>query len=330
MMAPHGERVLAPESSSTRSPAAAPGVGLLGTFETWSGSRSGADLPPVKRTMVLPAILLRQYPISNRRGRHSPSDARKCTWYCARRTQVTERPLHLLLPFYHDMGLVGFLSCPSKPVVDGLPCADEFPAPLSWRPSFCKAHPLLLSRLGYDLWPGERRMPNWTPRPSTGGWPDIGGDVIRLICPVRPTFDSPFAKSFRWRSYRLKPRSVSALAPRSRIEVDRVDLGRFARSRATRGRAQCRELVLCGERLPATRSEIRDGGWNRLGSAKWPHRVRGPSVMMSISVVRETARVLSSGRLADTDLSIHRSLVRAGSYARSFVATVERVRRGIV
>jgi fatty-acyl-CoA synthase len=233
------------------------------------------------------------------------------------------------LPFFHDMGLVGFLLVPltSQISTDYL-APDEFARrPLIW--------PTLISRnggtisyspsFGYDLC-ARRAMTAELEQLDLSRWrvAGIGGDVIR------PGILSRFAEVFGRCGFRNEAFVASygmaeatlgiSFAPLDRgIEVDRVDLGRLRRE----GRAipadgdNTRELVLCGELLRGHELEIRDAEGTVLGERQVGRIMfRGPSVMTEyFGRSAETARVLSpSGWLDTGDLGylVGGSLVVAG------------------
>jgi fatty-acyl-CoA synthase len=233
------------------------------------------------------------------------------------------------LPFYHDMGLVGFQLMPlaSQLSVDYL-APDEFARrPLIW--------PTLISRnggtlsfspsFGYDLC-ARRAMNASLEHLDLSRWrvAGIGGDVIR------PGILARFADTLGGRGFRKEAFVASygmaeatlgvTFAPLDRgIEVDRVDLGSLRRD----GRAipadgdNVRDLVLCGEVLPGHELEIRDAEGTVLAERQVGRIMfRGPSVMTEYFGRREeTARVLSADGWLDTgDLGylVGGSLVVAG------------------
>ena len=233
------------------------------------------------------------------------------------------------LPFYHDMGLVGFHLMPlaSQLSVDYL-APDEFARrPLMW--------PTLISRnggtlsfspsFGYDLC-ARRAMNASLEHLDLSRWrvAGIGGDVIR------PGILARFADTFSGRGFRKEALVASygmaeatlgvTFAPIDRgIEVDRVDLGSLRRD----GRAipadgdNVRDLVLCGEVLPGHDLEIRDAEGTVLAERQVGRIMfRGPSVMTEyFGRSEETARVLSTDGWLDTgDLGylVGGSLVVAG------------------
>jgi fatty-acyl-CoA synthase len=218
------------------------------------------------------------------------------------------------LPFYHDMGLVGFFLVPltSQLSTDYL-APDEFARrPLTW--------PTLISRnggtlsfspsFGYDL-SARRAMNADLGHLDLSRWrvAGIGGDQIRpgILARFTDTFGRcGFRKEAFVASYGMAEASLGmSFAPLDRgIEVDRVDLGRLRRE----GRAvpadgeNVRDLVICGKPLPNHELEVRDAEGSVLAERQVGHIVfRGPSVMTEyFRRNEETARVLSADGWLDT------------------------------
>ena len=233
------------------------------------------------------------------------------------------------LPFYHDMGLVGFHLMPlASQLSTDYVAPDEFARrPLIW--------PTLISRnggtisfspsFGYDLC-ARRAMNADLSHLDLSRWrvAGIGGDVIR------PGILARFAETLGRCGYRKEAFVASygmaeatlgvTFAPLERgIEVDRVDLGRLRRE----GRAvpadgdNVRDLVQCGVVLPSHELEIRDEAGALLADRQVGRIMfRGPSVMTEyFGRSEETARVLSADGWLDTgDLGylVGGSLVVAG------------------
>jgi len=218
------------------------------------------------------------------------------------------------LPFYHDMGLVGFFLMPltSQISTDYL-APDEFARrPLIW--------PTLISRngssisfspsFGYDL-AARRAMNADLGHLDLTRWrvAGIGGDQIRPA--ILSRFTDAFGRcGFRKEafvaSYGMAEATLGmSFAPLDRgIEVDRVDLGRLRRE----GRAvpadgeNVRDLVICGRPLPDHELQVRDAEGSVLGERQVGHILfRGPSVMTEyFRRHEETARVLSAEGWLDT------------------------------
>ncbi len=218
------------------------------------------------------------------------------------------------LPFYHDMGLVGFFLMPltSQISTDYL-APDEFARrPLVW--------PTLISRnggtisfspsFGYDL-SARRAMNADLGHLDLSRWrvAGIGGDQIRpgILARFSDTFGRcGFRKEAFVASYGMAEATLGmSFAPLDRgIEVDRVDLGRLRRE----GRAvpadgeNVRDLVICGKPLPNHELRVRDAEGSVLAERQVGHIVfRGPSVMTEyFRRNEETARVLSADGWLDT------------------------------
>ncbi len=218
------------------------------------------------------------------------------------------------LPFYHDMGLVGFFLMPltSQISTDYL-APDEFARrPLVW--------PTLISRnggtisfspsFGYDL-SARRAMNADLGHLDLSRWrvAGIGGDQIRpgILARFSDTFGRcGFRKEAFVASYGMAEATLGmSFAPLDRgIEVDRVDLGRLRRE----GRAvpadgeNVRDLVICGKPLPNHELRVRDADGSVLAERQVGHIVfRGPSVMTEyFRRNEETARVLSADGWLDT------------------------------
>jgi fatty-acyl-CoA synthase len=218
------------------------------------------------------------------------------------------------LPFYHDMGLVGFFLMPltSQLSVDYL-APDEFARrPLIW--------PTLISRnggtmsfspsFGYDL-SARRAMNADLGHLDLSRWrvAGIGGDQIRpgILARFAETFGrAGFRKEALVASYGMAEATLGmSFAPLDRgIEVDRVDLGRLRREgRAVPAEGEnVRDLVICGEPLPNHELQVRDAGGSVVAERHVGHIMfRGPSVMTEyFRRSEETARVLSADGWLDT------------------------------
>jgi fatty-acyl-CoA synthase len=304
-------------------------VGTFGDFERMP--EGGVDLPPVRQD----DLCYLQFSSGSTRSPTGVAVTHRALLANAR--GIVRDALKLTegdrctswLPFYHDMGLVGFLLVPlTSQISTDFLAPDEFARrPLIW--------PTLISRngatisyspsFGYDLCVrratngdiGHLDLSRWR---AAG----IGGDVIR------PRIMSRFADTFRGCGFRKEAFVASygmaeatlgiSFAPLDRgIEVDRVDLGRLRREgRATPADGDnVRELVLCGHLLRGYELEIRSAEGTVLQEREVGRiMVRGPSVMTEyFGRSEETARVLSSDGWLDTgDLGylVGESLVVAG------------------
>jgi fatty-acyl-CoA synthase len=218
------------------------------------------------------------------------------------------------LPFYHDMGLVGFSLMPltSQVSVDYL-APDEFARrPLIW-PTLISRNGSTLSfspSFGYDL-SARRAMNADLGHLDLSRWrvAGIGGDQIRpaILARFAETFGRcGFRKEAFVASYGMAEATLGmTFAPIDRgIEVDRVDLGRLRRE----GRAvpadgeNVRDLVICGTPLPNHELQVRNAEGSVVAERQVGHIVfRGPSVMTEyFRRQEETARVLSADGWLDT------------------------------
>jgi fatty-acyl-CoA synthase len=315
-----------------RPAAAAVEVALVGTFQDFERMpEDGADLPRVRQD----DLCYLQFSSGSTRSPTGVAVTHRALLANARgivrdALKVTEGDrCTSWLPFYHDMGLVGFLLVPltSQISTDYLAPDGFARRPLIW--------PTLISRnggtlsyspsFGYDLC-ARRAMNTDMGHLDLSRWraAGIGGDVIR------PGILSRFADTFRGCGFRKEAFVPSygmaeatlgvTFAPLDRgMEVDRVDLGRLRREgRATPADGDnVRELVLCGELLSGHELEIRGADGTVLQEREVGRiMVRGPSVMTEyFGRSEETARVLSSDGWLDTgDLGylVGESLVVAG------------------
>lgn len=237
------------------------------------------------------------------------------------------------LPFYHDMGLVGFLLAPvaTQLPVDYVATREFARRPLIW--------PTLMSRnggtvsyspsFGYDLCArrvregamGHLDLSRW----RVAG---IGGDMIRpgVLARFADVFGScGFKKEAFVASYGMAEATLGiTFAPLDRgIELDNIDLdlldqeARAVPADGENGQNRTRAFVLCGRVLPDHEIEIR-----ALDGASLPDRkigrimFHGPSLMREyFNNGEETAQVLSDDGWLDTgDLgfSLDGSLVVTG------------------
>jgi len=220
------------------------------------------------------------------------------------------------LPFYHDMGLVGFLLTPLavQISVDYLPTREFARRPLTWLSLISRNRGTLSfsPSFGYELC--ARRAATLVPEGlDLSCWraAGIGGDMIR------PHILAGFAEAFAPHgfdrrvfvpSYGMAEATLAvSFAPLDTgVTVDRVDMDRLedeGTAAEPRGDgARARDFVLCGPPLPGHAAEVRaeDGtvvGERRLGRIF----VRGPSLMRGyVNRPEETARVLSPDGWLDT------------------------------
>ena len=221
------------------------------------------------------------------------------------------------LPFYHDMGLVGFFLAPlaSQLSVDYLATRDFARRPMAWLNILSRNGGTISysPSFGYDL------CGRWAATTPPNGidlsrWriAGIGGDM------VRPQILERFADAFASVGFDAKAFVASygmaettlavSFAPLgSGIEVDCIDLNRLEKENVAipvagtdgaheRGMPRTRSFVVCGRVLPDMELEVRADDGTSLGDRGvgtiW---VRGPSVMEGYyGRPEETAQALSA------------------------------------
>jgi fatty-acyl-CoA synthase len=222
------------------------------------------------------------------------------------------------LPFYHDMGLVGFLLAPvaTQVPVDYIATSEFARRPLIW--------PTIIARnggtvsyspsFGYDLC--TRRLKDGMAADldlSTWRVAGIGGDMIR------PTVLTRFAEAFQGSGFRKEAFVASygmaeatlgiAFAPLNRgIELDNINLDLLEQEAravpvANEDRhGRTRAFVLCGQVLPGHEVEIRAANGASLPDRRIGRIMfRGPSLMREYFNSREeTARALTDDGWLDT------------------------------
>lgn len=196
------------------------------------------------------------------------------------------------LPFYHDMGLVGFLLVPvtGQVSVDYIATRDFARRPLTWLKLIADNRGTLAysPTFGYELC--TKRMRGGTEfAGDLGSWraAGIGGDMVQD--PILRRFSDAFATcGFRHEafvpSYGMAETTLAmSFAPLSNAyRVDHIHRGDLESQRAQPAEPgpDTRALVACGPALPGHSFEIRDGN-----GAALPERsigrifFRGPSVM---------------------------------------------------
>ncbi len=226
------------------------------------------------------------------------------------------------LPFYHDMGLVGFLLVPvtTQMSVDYVSTREFARRPLIW-PTLISNNGGTLSfspSFGYDL---------CARRGASGARPDnldlsrwrvagIGGDMIRdsVLSHFAESFAaSGFRKQAFVASYGMAEATLAiSFAPLATgIQTDPVDLDLLEASAIAvpvkaNGRdyaaQRIRNFVHCGPVLPGHEVEIRDPAGNVLGEHHAGRiMVRGPSLMREyFGNQDETSRALSPDGWLDT------------------------------
>ncbi len=222
------------------------------------------------------------------------------------------------LPFYHDMGLVGFLLAPvaTQVPLDLIATREFARRPLVW-PTIIARNGGTLSyspSFGYDLC--ARRMKDGALADldlSTWRVAGIGGDM------VRPNVLARFAEAFKGNGFRKEAFVASygmaeatlgiTFAPLNNgIETDTIDLDLLeqeARAVPTthgNGHARTRDFVLCGPVLPGHEIEVRGQDGKMLPDREVGRIMfRGPSLMREYFNSREeTARVLTGDGWLDT------------------------------
>ena len=222
------------------------------------------------------------------------------------------------LPFYHDMGLVGFLLAPvaTQVPVDYVATREFARRPLVW--------PTLMSQnggtvcyspsFGYDLC-ARRVKDGAADHLDLSRWrvAGIGGDMIRpgVLSRFADAFGScGFKKEAFVASYGMAEATLGiTFAPLDRgIELDNIDLdlleqeARAVPVAAENGSTRSRTFVLCGQVLPGHEVEIRAADGAPLPDRKVGRVMfRGPSLMREYFNSREeTARVLSGDGWLDT------------------------------
>lgn len=221
------------------------------------------------------------------------------------------------LPFYHDMGLVGFLLAPMscQLTIDLLPTRDFARRSLGWLKMISDNRATLAysPSFGYELCARRARTAKLD-HLDLSCWraAGIGGDMIRL--PVLERFAECFApvgfdsKAFV-ASYGMAEATLAiSFAPQGQGVVhDRLDLNVLDKeSRAvttTSGSgAPQRSFVLCGGPLPGHKMEVRDATGKALSEGEVGRVfVTGPSLMKEYyGNAGETACVLTPDGWLDT------------------------------
>lgn len=220
------------------------------------------------------------------------------------------------LPFYHDMGLVGFLlaTIVSQLSVDFIATRDFARRPLNWLRLMDMNGGTISysSSFGYDL---------CAKRVSTGQFPPvdlsrwrvagIGGDM------VRPGILEHFARTFAPAGFRKQAfvpsyglaeatLAVSFCQLDRGLRIDSVDTQRLETEGVAAPPAddckRVRDFVVCGRVIPNHTVEIRDDDGRALGERQIGHvLVRGPSLMRGYdNRPEETAEALKSDGFLDT------------------------------
>ena len=219
------------------------------------------------------------------------------------------------LPFYHDMGLVGFLLSPlaGQVSIDLLPTQDFARRPLLWLSLISQNRGTLSfsPSFGYDLC--VRRRSAAAPDLDLSSWriAGLGGDMIRphVLRSFSETFAAQgFKASAMLPSYGMAEATlaISFVPAGEGMRTDTIDLDRLERDGlaqpANAETKRRREFVLCGEPLPGHEVEIRDESGKALPERRIGRvTARGPSIMLGYDGKPEqTAEVLSPDGWLDT------------------------------
>lgn len=237
------------------------------------------------------------------------------------------------LPFYHDMGLVGFVlaTLVSQLSVDFLPTREFARRPLNWLKLLDKNGGTISysSSFGYDLC-AKRIATGQMPQVDLRRWrvAGIGGDM------VRPAVLEHFAEAFAPLGFRRQAfvpsyglaeatLAVSFCTLDRGLLVDRVDTEKLETDRQavppSADSKRVRDFVVCGKVIPGHDVEVRDEDGAAVGERQIGHVfVRGPSLMSGYDRrPEETAEVLKGDGWLDTgDLGyvIHGELVITGRF----------------
>jgi len=224
------------------------------------------------------------------------------------------------LPFYHDMGLVGFLLVPvtTQMSVDYVATREFARRPMIW--------PTLISRnggtlsfspsFGYDLCARRAASGVRADNLDLSRWrvAGIGGDMIRekVLSNFAESFSPDgFRREAFVASYGMAEATLAiSFAPLAtgiktdHVDLDQLEAAAIAEPVKRNGAAgpRSRSFVNCGKVLPGHELEIRDADGNLLGERMAGRvMVRGPSLMQEyFGNHEETSRVLSQDGWLDT------------------------------
>ncbi|MCK9993478.1 MAG: fatty-acyl-CoA synthase [Alphaproteobacteria bacterium] len=224
------------------------------------------------------------------------------------------------LPFYHDMGLVGFLLVPvtTQMPVDYVATREFARRPMIW--------PTLISRnggtlsfspsFGYDLCARRAASGVRADNLDLSRWrvAGIGGDMIRekVLSNFAESFSPDgFRREAFVASYGMAEATLAiSFAPLAtgiktdHVDLDQLEAAAIAEPVKRNGAAgpRSRSFVNCGKVLPGHELEIRDADGNLLGERMAGRvMVRGPSLMQEyFGNHEETSRALSQDGWLDT------------------------------
>jgi fatty-acyl-CoA synthase len=219
------------------------------------------------------------------------------------------------LPFYHDMGLVGFLltTIVSQISVDFMPTRDFARRPLNWLRLIALNGGTITysSSFGYDLC-AKRASSGPRPEFDLRSWrvAGIGGDMVRPLvlerfaqvfspCGFRP---SAYVPSYGLAEATL---AVTFRQPGLGLGIDRVDadqLEHFRRAVPAAKDGPARKFVTCGRVLPGHTVQLRADDGTPLGMREIGRVfVQGPSLMSGYDRrPEETAAALGADGWLDT------------------------------
>jgi fatty-acyl-CoA synthase len=294
------------------------GLKLFGTVEQMRGVQPGAEAPVPSGPDDIAYLQF-----SSGSTRHPAGVAVRQRAVMANTSGIMKHGLKMRLgdrttswlPFYHDMGLVGFLLTPmaGQLSIDLMPTADFARRPMMWL-SILSEYKGTLSfspSFGYELCVRRRAaVPEGLDLSSWRG-AGLGGDMIR------PHVLASFVETFAPHGFRaeaLVPSygmaeatlAISFAELERGIRTDEIDLTRLETDGraepATENTERRRQFVACGAILPEHELDIRDAEGRSL-----PDRqvgsilVRGPSIMLGYDGQPErTAEVLSPDGWLDT------------------------------
>jgi fatty-acyl-CoA synthase len=226
------------------------------------------------------------------------------------------------LPFYHDMGLVGFLLAPmaSQLSIDYLSTRDFAMRPRLW-PALISKNRASISyspTFGYALC-ARRIRPTEIEQYDLSSWRIAGTGAEPIRADILESFarllePAGFNSQAYVASYGMAECSLAiSFAPLGKgLEIDRIDADALTDSGTAvpvgdgTCRGEAKELVFCGSVIPGHEIEIRDEHGRKLGERRCGVlHVRGPSIMSEyLGDAEATREVLSpDGWLNTGDLA---------------------------